>query len=522
MQLESETDEVVHPDAAAILPAVEYVRMSTEHQKYSIANQSATIREYAREQGLEIIRTYVDAGKSGLTIHTRKGLQQLIQDVEAKPDFKVILVYDVSRWGRFQDADESAYYEYACRKAGVDVRYCAEPFVNDGSPLSGIIKSIKRAMAGEYSRELSVKIFAGQCRRFEAGYHQGGLAGYALRRVVIDCRGETRTVLRPGERKAVRNDRTILVPGPQREIAVVNQIFQWFVAEGGASEECIARYLNAMQVPNARGTFWRREAVHKLLTNELYLGVDTYNRQSNKLRRRLIKNPPDMWLRFQCPFQPIVSPELFWRAQEVMATRRRNRTDEAMLKKLHTLYEQYGYLSRPLIRMGPGMPAPETYYHRFGSLRHAYQLVGYQPRGDDSFVIARHYEPIPTAACIDAVFQQLPQAEWHPTTRGQLNYIKTGDGLLVSITAVPCRDNRLGGFCWTLRKAFMTEADVTIAVRLQRNNQDVRDYYVLPSAEFRRRSLCLQEHNPQHIEVYRVDSLDGVWQLFARSSIRRQ
>ncbi|MEO6246527.1 MAG: hypothetical protein ABIQ12_13930 [Opitutaceae bacterium] len=27
--------------------------------------------------------------------------------------------YDVSRWGRFQDADESGYYEYICKRAGI-------------------------------------------------------------------------------------------------------------------------------------------------------------------------------------------------------------------------------------------------------------------------------------------------------------------------------------------------------------------------------------------------------------------
>jgi DNA invertase Pin-like site-specific DNA recombinase len=75
-------------------------------------------------------------------------------------NFSVILVYDVSRWGRFQDADESAYYEYICRKAGVAVHYCAEQFENDGSPVSTIVKGVKRAMAGEYSRELSSKVSA--------------------------------------------------------------------------------------------------------------------------------------------------------------------------------------------------------------------------------------------------------------------------------------------------------------------------------------------------------------------------
>jgi DNA invertase Pin-like site-specific DNA recombinase len=97
-------------------------------------------------------------------------------------DFEIVLVYDVSRWGRFQDADESAYYEYQCRRSGVRVEYCAEPWENDGSLGSDIQKMLKRKMAGEYSRELSVKVFAGQCRLIEKGFRQGGPAGFGLRR----------------------------------------------------------------------------------------------------------------------------------------------------------------------------------------------------------------------------------------------------------------------------------------------------------------------------------------------------
>jgi DNA invertase Pin-like site-specific DNA recombinase len=125
------------------------------------------------------VRTYADEGKSGLRIDGRQALQRLISDVvNGNADFCVILVYDVSRWGRFQDADESAYYEYICRRAGIQVAYCAEQFENDGSPVSTIVKGVKRAMAGEYSRELSAKVFAGQCRLIEMGFRQGGPAGY--------------------------------------------------------------------------------------------------------------------------------------------------------------------------------------------------------------------------------------------------------------------------------------------------------------------------------------------------------
>ena len=138
-------------DAGVVtIRAAQYVRMSTEHQKYSTENQADAIQIYAERHGMEIVQTYSDAGKSGLNIEGRDGLKQLISDVEAgTTEFDVILVYDISRWGRFQDADESAYYEYICRRQGVSIHYCAEQFENDGSPVSTIVKGVKRAMAGE-------------------------------------------------------------------------------------------------------------------------------------------------------------------------------------------------------------------------------------------------------------------------------------------------------------------------------------------------------------------------------------
>src|ERR1700752_2799358 len=142
--------------------AAQYVRMSTNLQKYSIENQAAVIGVYAQAHDLSIVRTYRDEGESGLKLKNRAGLIQLLDDVQSgHADFHHILVYDVSRWGRFQDTDESAHYEYLCRRAGLKVAYCAEQFDNDGTMMSSIMKNIKRVMAAEYSRELSAKIFAG-------------------------------------------------------------------------------------------------------------------------------------------------------------------------------------------------------------------------------------------------------------------------------------------------------------------------------------------------------------------------
>lgn len=195
--------------------AAAYVRMSTDLQQYSTENQIHTIMRFAAARGFDVVRVYEDMGKSGLRIESRDALQNLMSDVASgHTGFNAILVYDVSRWGRFQDADESAYYEHICSRAGIRVHYCAEQFENDGSMTSNVMKAMKRLMAGEYSRELSAKVFAGQCRLIKKGFRQGGMAGYGLRRLLIDERGNRKEELCHGQRKSLQTDRVVLVPGP--------------------------------------------------------------------------------------------------------------------------------------------------------------------------------------------------------------------------------------------------------------------------------------------------------------------
>src|SRR5580700_4610602 len=227
-----------------LVPAAQYLRMSTEDQKYSLDNQAAAIQKYADLHDFEIVQTYSDTAKSGVVLRNRAALQQLLQDVVGgKPRYRVIFVYDVSRWGRFQDSDEAAHYEFLCKSAGVPVHYCAESFANDGTLPSMIMKSLKRTMAGEYSRELGVKVLAGQKRLARLGFKQGGMPGYGLRRMLLSATGVRKQELAPGERKSIATDRVVLVPGPGDEVQVVREIYQMFVS-GKLSVYAIARELN--------------------------------------------------------------------------------------------------------------------------------------------------------------------------------------------------------------------------------------------------------------------------------------
>ncbi len=138
-----------HPEivtSQTILPPIRvaaYVRTARQEPQLA-SNQMDVIREYARRHGMQIVKKYSDEGKSGVNIQARKSLARMIREVQdGQINFSAVLLRDVSRWGRFQDADESPYYEYLCRRAGVSIHYCAEHPESEGMSASTIIKSVK-------------------------------------------------------------------------------------------------------------------------------------------------------------------------------------------------------------------------------------------------------------------------------------------------------------------------------------------------------------------------------------------
>lgn len=372
--------------------AAQYLRMSTEHQQYSPEYQAAIIAAYAAEHGYEVIQTYADLGISGLHLKRREGLQRLLQDVVGGvADYSVILVYDVSRWGRFQDPDQAAHYEFLCREAGISVEYCAEMFENDGSFGATIMKSVKRVMAAEFSRELGAKVLAAQLVMAARGYKQGGPAPYGLRRMMVNADGQPKQVLAMGEYKALRTDRTIFVPGPPDEVEVVRRAFRLFVY-AGMTRTAIADLLKSEGVPSRTGTPWSQRTLTLLLTNEAYAGVLVFNRQTQRLGARKAWNPKGSWLRIHGAIQPLVRTEMFEIAQRAIGSRFRRFSDIEMLDLLRGLLAREGRLSWNLVKDAEGVPCPQTYRDRFGSLKRAFQLVGYAPKYPFSGAVARRVE----------------------------------------------------------------------------------------------------------------------------------
>jgi len=501
--------------------AAEYVRMSTEHQQYSTQNQTVRIREYATQRGIEVVRTYADEGKSGLRIAGRLALQQLIKDVESgKADFSMVLVYDVSRWGRFQDADESAYYEYICKRAGIQVAYCAEQFENDGSPVSTIVKGVKRAMAGEYSRELSAKVFAGQCRLIEEGYRQGGPAGFGLRRLLVDQNGQPKTQLKQGEHKSLQTDRVVLVPGPPHEVQIVCQIYRWFVSDV-LPESVIAARLNASGILTDLGRAWTRATVHEVLINEKYIGSNVYNRISFKLRKLRVVNPSEMWIRKEDAFTAIVAKEDFYTAQGIIRARSRRFSDEELIERLRHLYHERQALSGLLINSTDGMPSSSVYASRFGSLIRAYQLVGYTPVRDFQYIeinrILRRLHPTIVAETEEKM-EALGGRVRHDR---ETDLLRVNDEFSVSLVLARCQRRDSGNLFWKVRLDAGLCPDLTVAVRLAPENQIALDYYLLPKLDIAVPRINLAERNPIELENFRFENLDYLYGMAARTRLRR-
>ncbi|MGI9104522.1 MAG: recombinase family protein [Terriglobales bacterium] len=469
------------------IPAAQYLRMSTEHQQYSIDNQAAAIQKYAEDHDFEIVRTYSDPGKSGLVLKRRKGLQQLLADVVGgSSDYKAILVYDVSRWGRFQDCDESAHYEFLCKSAGTPIHYCAEQFVNDGGLTCLIFKALKRTLAAEYSRELGVKVYDGKRRLAARGFRQGGMAGYGLRRMLLDHEGKGKQKLASGEYKALSTDRVTLVRGPKREIQWVKRIYDIALRVGTNG---IVRYLNAQGPRLPNGTPWTHQRVEDILTNPKYVGTNVWGRSSYKLSTRRLTTSPEQWVVKANSFPAVIDQATFDRVQDAIRNRQQRVTSEELLNFVRGLLAKHGKLTQRIIEYA-GVHSISTYYRRFGPLRNVYKLVGYKAptlafvKSEHRAITLRHRDQV-IKTIVELNTNRIAKIKVPGTIRPVL---RIDDDLGISV--LPCRSYVLKtsrAQRWELVPKYRERhCSLVLLCLFARDNDSFQSFYLMPSLDKKR------------------------------------
>ena len=239
------------------IPAVAYLRRSTQMQEASIEQQRKAVREYADEKGYHILREYKDDGISGDSTDEREGFQQMIADARSLGDFKTIICWDQKRFGRFNSI-EYGYYVYPLMKAGITLALVTGEVIDWNNATGRIVANVNQEGAHKDLRDHAANVTRGMGVSLDNGSWVGSIP-YAYR---LEGR---------------KHNKQLILDDPYKA-QVVKRIFREYV--GGKSMNAIAGGLDADHIacPGGRvyaagGTpAWRYDTIKTILENPVYVG----------------------------------------------------------------------------------------------------------------------------------------------------------------------------------------------------------------------------------------------------------
>ena len=293
------------------------------------------------------------------------------------------------------------------------------------------------------------------------------------------------------------------------------KVYRAFLDEHLTESE-IADRLNAKGLRTDLDRAWTRGTVHQLLTNEKYIGNNVYHRTSFKLKRKHVQNPREMWIRVEGAFPAVVTPEEFLRVQEIILSRAKRYTDDEMLARLRELLAQHGRLSGLLIDEADNAPSSAAFRHRFGTLVRAYQLIGYTPDTDFSFIEVNRYLRQKHPEVVQEVVSQLATLGVHVARDPTSELLVLNDELIVSLVLSRCVRTPAGAARWIVRFESSHRPDITIVARMTEANDAIKDYYLFPALDQVSLRLRLAEDNTALLDTYRFDDLDFFYALAER------
>lgn len=353
-----------------------YCRLSRDDELFgessSISTQRKMLRDYALEQGFQIVDEYIDDGWSG-TNFERPSFQRMIDDIE---DGKIncVITKDLSRLGRNYILTGQYTEIYFPSK---NVRYIAisddvdsEKGENDIAPFRNILNEM-------VARDTSKKVRAAMRVKFNNGEYiaPSPPIGY-----VIDEERKNRLVI---------DEETRYIP---------ERIFE--LAAHGKGPNGIARQLHQEKVPiptwfrYQRYGYWKNHfdgkdedyryqwnlrTVRSILYNEVYIGNTVHykcRKTSFKSKRNRLTSE-DEWLRVENTHEPIISKELWDLAHAHMDSRKRmpTRDEDNIFARLLFCGECGWSLSRANVK------GKSVYFH----------CTKYSQRGKD--ICTLHYTP---------------------------------------------------------------------------------------------------------------------------------
>jgi DNA invertase Pin-like site-specific DNA recombinase len=352
-----------------LIPAVGYLRRSTDKQEASIPEQRRAIQQYADEHGYNIIRWYTDDAISGDETEKRHEFQRMIADAKERQDFEAILCWDQDRFGRFSP-HEASYWTWPLAQAGIQLVTVAKGPIDWNDFVQWLTYSVNQHGKHEFLRDLSRNVTRGQLEAALNGSWLGSIP-YAY--------------ILEGPRKHRR-----LVLGDVAHIQIVQRIFREYVEERRAMMN-IANRLNDEGVPSPGGRVkgWRWDKVKTILENPAYVGDYAGCRYSygkyhtiNTRQETAVKSdgrcrrPEEEWIVRRDHHEAIIDRPTFDKAQALLARGKKGRSNRYTP-------ETNPYVLSGLLRCGRcGEPlwGTENRAHRYYECgQHKYQRQGQDP-----------------------------------------------------------------------------------------------------------------------------------------------
>lgn len=271
-----------------------YIRVSTNDQtEYSPDAQRKALLEYASKNKIYIDREhiYVDEGISGRDADKRPSFQRMIGHAKRQPrPFDYILVHKYDRFARNRE-DSVVYKSLLRRECGIRVISITETIEDD--KFSIILESMLEAMAEYYSINLADEVKKGMLEKAKrGGLQQRPPYGYDI----------------------LNNDAVV----HKEEGAAVKLIFHKYVKEDYTYIE-IANFLNSLGYRTKENQPFQSKGIKYILSNEFYTGYVTWNKKN---KDGTLKDE-EQWIREKGDFEPLISLELYNKAQEKMALRKK-------------------------------------------------------------------------------------------------------------------------------------------------------------------------------------------------------
>jgi hypothetical protein len=180
---------------------------------------------------------------------------------------------------------------------------------------------------------------------------------------------------------------------------------------------------------------------------------------------------------------PAVDDGVFLRAQRRLTLRWQHLTDDELLRQLKSLAEKEGCLNAKIMNDTLGVPSIKVYIERFGSLRNAYRLIGYDFKWDLDWVDRKsEFNELLRATAVDLMARLKeagPVARFEPGK----DVLTINNRSAISLRLARSWRSSDRRPIWTInRRKFLPKGHI-IAIRLGEGNNEVLDYFLLPSKE---------------------------------------